>query len=247
VVYDADFYESGSVYGAIAYANTGAAALRDGMMPGNWTIVTTGQRDWSPWQNNSVTFDAAGAATAFASGWEGPFDRGTASVVPDGNDGVIAWGRWISGTTGGSHIYHAGRTLAGSEVLHYVAGLPATNLPTSGTATYSMIGATPPSFDGLVTGASLHGSVITVNFGTSAADFGIDMTINGSRASHSVPLGRSGAYMQGAATVNVPGFSSSSLGVSGLLAGEGATHAGAGYQFSLDGTSNVAGAIAYRR
>jgi hypothetical protein len=252
VVYDADFYEYGSVYGAIAYAKAGEGALRGVTMPGNWTMTTTDYSypSWVLQDNNVATFDAGGAATGFANSFEGPFDRGTATAVPDGNDGIIAWGRWISGTTGGSNPYYGGQPLAGSQVLHYVAGLPATNLPASGMATYTMLGATPPSFNGQVTDAAVHGSSITVDFGSTSASFGIDMTINSARAGHTVPLVRGGAYLSGADNVTVNGgFEGGTLAVTGFLAGEGASRAGAAYQFTLYGfgDSRVSGAIGYRR
>lgn len=72
-------------------------------------------------------------------------------IVDAGNDGIIAWGRWIGpatvianlceGSCGSSNeIYDANKSL------HYVIGLPTAVMPTTGSASYALLGATSPTF-----------------------------------------------------------------------------------------------------
>jgi hypothetical protein len=168
------------------------------------------------------------------------------------SDGIIAWGRWATGsaTLGGSSI-----DLNSSGPLHWVVGLAAPNQPTTGTATYTMLGATTPSFDGFVTSASVVSSTLAVDFGTLSGSFHAQWVVNGANAStgsSGVPFSISGATLSGSG--GIPGgpgaFSGgASIGLAGFLAGDGAVRAGMAYHISATspGPGNVYGAIAYSK
>lgn len=85
---------------------------------------------------------------------------GTATVANAGNTSVLGWGRWVGGVTGnGYNLINAG------DSIHYVVGqiTPSASLPTSGSATYSLVGATTPTSTLGATTGSFSGT-ITVNF-----------------------------------------------------------------------------------
>jgi hypothetical protein len=93
--------------------------------------------------------------------------RGRASVTDSGSDGFAAWGRWIDGAArtsvagqGGDHPQSA---RAG---LHYLVGIPTLTMPTQGSASYQLAGATQPTFsDGSRAPGSFQGSAV-VQFAT---------------------------------------------------------------------------------
>jgi hypothetical protein len=182
---------------------------------------------------------------------------GTAQPVSDGNDGIIAWGRWLAGTPTGNGN-PAGFDLATEGALHYVVGLPVTNMPVTGTATYAMIGATAPSFDGTITSAKLDGSALKVDFGWSFVSLDFKMTINGDKtvAGTGLPFNLEGSRFghggSGGHFLPGPGCMSADLRVNGFLAGDGASRAGMAYRlnvndFSINLSGNVNGAVAYQR
>jgi hypothetical protein len=171
---------------------------------------------------------------------QGPTTIGTATGQSSGNDGLIAWGRWTGGVSAGA--FGADFTRGGA--MHYIAGLPATNMPTTGVATYQMIGATTPTLSGAATSASINSSSIVVDFSLSSADFTMDFTLNGQPFSSGlVSLVRSGAQLSASSVA--------SMELQGFLAGDGAARAGMAYRLDtvqfLDLNGSVSGAIAYSR
>lgn len=191
--------------------------------------------------SNSI-FNSAGLLTQF--------DDGTLVRLPNtytlagtqseaGTDGFLSWGRWtgdvlINGTLFG--------TLNSNQGLHYVTGIPtpAASMPTSGTFTYHLIGATSPTFvnatatgpaPGVLNSASLVGNFTsgTVNINLSATAGGT--TFTGSAAgtitssTFSAPTGTATAS---GGTITCSG--GCTLNASGFFSGVGATHAGMVYQ-----------------
>jgi hypothetical protein len=195
------------------------------------------------------TLDASGLVSFDDNG--GFTTSGTSSVQSSGNDGIVAWGRWNGGTTGGDGEL-SNVNLSGTP-LHYVVGLPATNLPASGSGTYNMIGATAPSVGGVVTSASVQNSSISVDFASSSATYRLDMLVNGvamGTGPGGMPISRSGASLSGGGSIPINAVFScgASLQVQGFLAGDGAVRAGMGYFIDANFTSgHVAGAIAYTK
>lgn len=240
--------------------------LLTGTLTGNWAAVhhpdlRLGQPRINSFINEVVTLDANGTLQSFTDTIDLPFTStvGTASAISSGNDGLIAWGRWENGITGGDGLFSAGNVT--QDPLHYVVGLPVTNMPTSGIATYSMMGATTPSFNGIVTDASLLDSKITVNFGTSSAfyDFKMNVASQGGSATLSTPTGGLQIVLSGSQLFtgqftsllsDSTSISTASLQVQGFLSGPGAVRAGMAYDVSVTslsgGSGTVSGAVAHQ-
>ncbi len=163
-----------------------------------------------------------------------------------GNDGVMAWGRWIDGATSGDLALD----LTNEGALHYVAGLPVTNMPTEGIAVYTHTGHTPPTFNGNITSASFTSSTLTVDFLNSQVGVALDLTVNNQPYSGSTVASMG---ISGNPSVFVTGISMSgpdcvfgSGQVAGFLAGEAAARAGMSYHVDHP-AGFVAGAVVYQR
>jgi hypothetical protein len=93
--------------------------------------------------------------------------RGTTSVQEAGSDeGTLTWGRWTNGnaslsTFGGSSPI----TLNANQGLHYLIGVPTSAMPTSGAASYNLIGATSATTANGVTAAGQFTGQVSVAFG----------------------------------------------------------------------------------
>jgi len=73
---------------------------------------------------------------------------GTAEFADTGSDLYVSWGRWVGGSvsTGNSSL-----PLGQNRSVHYLVGSPTVSMPTSGTFSYSLMGATRPTIsDGSV-------------------------------------------------------------------------------------------------
>ncbi len=69
--------------------------------------------------------------------------RGTAQAVDAGYDAYVAWGRWTNGEARTSIAgLVSSHLLTDPSSMHYLIGSPSMSMPTSGSADYSLIGAT---------------------------------------------------------------------------------------------------------
>ena len=239
--------------------------LLTGTVAGQWATTNINNGSSTP-QSGSVptfTLTPSGNLVSYGnSGVNGYAGRtvtlGAAGVQTYGNDGVMAWGRWIGGPT--TDTSNGPQTYSASDPLHFVVGLPVTNMPTSGTATYAMYGGTAPSCTG-VCGAITVISSLTVNFANlnsssyslsvgNSAD-GVKLTNTGSLSFGSSGVTFSGSTYSGSGvTVNAGSVSYANSNIVGLLAGPGASHAGSVYNVSYYGgnyNTNIAGALVYKR
>lgn len=157
----------------------------------------------------------------------------------DSADGVIGWGRWATATDQLSTAMTNFHYVIGRETA--VGQLAALN---GITATYQMIGYTTPTGAlGYSTGAP--SGTLTASFG--AATMSVSMALQ-------VPYFNSmtnTTYAVNASTGTVPlsstfTWASGATG-GGLFAGTAASHAGASYNFSAGGYTNVSGAVAFKR
>ncbi len=230
----------------------------------NYDVCQDGCNDVLSYLNNTGTLGTAGGLSSFFDNF-GTTTSGSTSVQVGGNDGIIAWGRWSNGVTGGDgelanyDLIDGGALSSDAGALHYVVGLPATNIPTSGPGVYNMVlpgGATAPSFSGNVTSVSGVTSSIVVDFGLLTATYHLSLTVNGAPMGtdpqNGMPLSLSGAALSSAGLQSLPvtgPFSVAQIRVSGFLAGDGAVRAGAGYHItgSGGGSGEIAGVIAYRK
>jgi hypothetical protein len=214
----------------------------------------------------TAVFDATGALTHVnftdqSTSGQSVFDLnpgGTLVKDESGNDGIIAWGRW----TGGVNINCGGAgcpaqpTYKDNQGLHYVVGLPTPSLPTSGTATYELLGATSPTY---VDGRSAPGTftgTLNVTFNPTYANVGMNFNV-------AMPNGV-GYAISGSTTTASSSFSAStnnedlsvsggtcatascSSQVQGFFAGASAQRAGVAYQIN-DSSAQIVGAAAFTK
>jgi hypothetical protein len=190
----------------------------------------------------AIEFDAAGTVIGMDDG-SGTSLIGTSTSIRDGTDGVIAWGRWTNGVTGGTGIF-GGLDTRGAP-LHGVAGLPTPSMPT-GSANYTMIGATLPSCSPGCT-ATLDASSLSVNFDARSISLNVGFTVNGSENyGGAVPLTISGSSFSGSGSVGGASTSGAVL-AKGFFSGDAAARAGLAYHLGTSLNQDVNGAIAYRK
>lgn len=166
-----------------------------------------------------------------------------------GTDGVLAWGRWTGAVGAGT----GSETYSPSQGLHYVIGMPTPVMPTQGTATYLLAGATRPTFtDGSATPGTFSGSLnvdfgrlavgVNLNVGIDGRNYGLggEAAISGSGFSGSTnnPAGVGLISASGCATI-------CSASLSGFFAGPAAQRAGVGYTIVDD--KQVVGAAAFTK
>ena len=191
--------------------------------------------------------NAQGILTSFQgpSGFEG---SGSAQLSLAGNDGVIAWGRWIGGTTSN------GLNLDSNGPFHYVVGLPVTDMPTTGTASYTALGATAYCSTGC-TSAAVTSSTMTVNFGTTnfGGNFTMGLKIDGAQNDFTGGLfgGYNSSSRFSASGNNNRSSGSLSIQGAGFLAGPAASRAGMAYEVfgsNFEGPSiGINGVVAYKK
>jgi FecR-like protein len=170
------------------------------------------------------------------------------------NDGFLSWGRWTG------DVFQNGTLLAtlnANQGLHYVTGIPtpAASMPTGGTFTYNLIGATSPTFaNGSAAPGVLNSASLTGDFTTSTISVSLSATAGGNTYSGSasalITIASATFSGSGLATSTGTGCSvSCTLGVNGFFSGTGATHAGLLYQFTgvQSGTTTLNGAAAFAR
>ena len=189
-----------------------------------------------------MVFNAAGQMTQLAA-LGGVIDIGSGSHADFGTDGILAWGRWI-GQIGGTLCGGGGAacpTYNADQGFHYVVGLPTPVLPTTGVATYTLIGATRPTFvDGSDTPGTFSGTVFAeFLLGLVGFDMTVSMSDRGYTIGGTAPITRATALFSGdlqtGLSITPSGnacASGCSASVSGFFAGTSAERAGLGYHIS---------------
>jgi FecR-like protein len=230
---------SGPGYELAGVAPVGAVAplLPAGLLPAN------------------AVFDGAGALTSFSSGTS-TFALASGTQNEFGTDGILAWGRWTGVVTKNG----APTTITANDGLHYVIGMPATSMPTSGTFTYNLIGATAPTLaNASVAPGTLNSASLVGNFTTGAVNVNMSVSAGGTTwgGSANGTILSTTFTATGSAIVTAGGSplgcsSSCALAVDGLFSGAGATHAGIVYSLStlnvVNGTpSSLSGTAALAR
>lgn len=205
----------------------------------------------------SATFDAAGMLTQFSATNSATFSGTHLEFGTAG--GVVAWGRWIGPITGvdGSPISlnpDANRGYA------YVVGIPATGMPTSGSATFVLAGATKPTGgDGTLAPGTFSGTM-TVNFtgGTNAINLTAALAFSGFTYNLSGQAGftagspkwTGGSMSTGinlAAPVGYQCTGGCTASVDGAFFGAGAAYAGYAYQLFGIGNQRVTGTAVFKQ
>ena len=201
--------------------------------------------EFGGFQSVDAVFDGQGRLTSI-------FDPSLRNVSLDpvsgvhsefGSDGILAWGRW----TGTVHFIESvasdfSKVYGANEGFHYVVGLPTPVMPTQGSATYSLIGATAPTYangsavPGTLTTASL--SVTFSSITTISGTFGVNMS-DGKSWDWTISTSTSSAFFRGTASDasgTMTGTGCAVCGcnatVNGFFAGAGADRAGVSYHLN---------------
>ncbi|MCL4802086.1 MAG: FecR domain-containing protein [Burkholderiales bacterium] len=173
---------------------------------------------------------------------------------------VMAWGRWIGPVDGIASASPFSVTYAPEQGLHYIIGLPTLpiQIPTAGTFTYNLVGATAPT-DGLSPPGSFTGTLVgnfisaspTVDVQGSAAVGGQVYTFQGSGITVNVTATSNNFSAAGLGPIAASPGSGCSSGcttdLKGAFYGTGASHAGFVYKISATGAAEVTGAAAFAK
>ena len=130
--------------------------------------------------NVTATFvdgSLSSALTSYYASYQEALGNGTNTATMAYGDGTISIGRWAGGTTNG--VYYSSGTIAipANGGFEYAIGNQATNLPTTGTLSYNLLGATPVTLtDGSGTPGIVDSAHFNVNFGTTTK-IGLDLAI----------------------------------------------------------------------
>lgn len=225
---------------------------------GSGTIYRSGSNSDFGFVNGLLSY----ASTTVTAGSDGKVDsvtlaptttysRATASH-PDfgGVDGVIGWARWAGGTV--TYTTSAFAPASGTEQVRsfggyaQIWGKPATNLPTSGTATYTMVGSSNPVRpDGTIQPGSVNSATLAVNFATLRAGYESQLFAGGT----TYEISTVGGIANPSAPLNADRMFSAvnnNVRIMGFLAGNGASHAGVSY-FIGDAPNGIAGVVALKK
>lgn len=192
------------------------------------------------------------------------FDVGTAANVDTGFDSLtmLRWGRWTGGTVaitlpGGVDASQDMR----SQSLHWITGPQGSPpvMPTTGTASYTLVGATSPT-DNLGNVGVLGNATFAADFTNMSVTNTVDLTIAGSQwtATGTAPIGGTNppmpAHVFGGpyAIVTIDGTASGSGSFTGFFSEPGSSDpnlpGGAGVSYSLSDMTQsvqVSGALAF--
>jgi hypothetical protein len=208
-----------------------------------------GSSSASSFSNGGVDaiFDGGGRLTEFKDAAGAMWKSDNAAHADFGTDGILAWGRW----TGNVIANGSAQTYGPNGGMHYVIGTPTAVMPTSGSATYSLIGATKPT-DGATTG-TFSGS-LNILFGanhTIGVNFAVAMSdktylLTGS----STTCGAGSAFSMSTSITAAPALCSGCTSfVQGFFAGASAERAGIGYHIQdfSTGPRNIVGTAAFQK
>ena len=211
---------------------------------------------------------AGGNLTAFglnlADGATSTTRRGTATVEGGSSPTqIVGWTRWFGGratieaSTGGT----GNDDITASGGRHFVWGTRATNVPTSGTANFDMLGATRVTTTddrplGTVDSATLRVAfastpLVGVDIGVTVAGQSYTVSNFGGVATPNMQVAATTMEFGGDATVTGNSCTSSTCSgvIRGFLAGDGASHAGVAFTFPLapGRSASANGAVGFAR
>lgn len=199
------------------------------------------------------------------SGWLRAFrdDRGAVTwdlpVGHTGNDGLIAWGRWGHGRTGGDGR-HGNVDITGGEgvrnAIYYVAGVPMEKT-TGSAARYSVLGGqvSPSAGEGGMAATTfLENGALDVDFAAGRATLKLAITVPSGRYELTaqdlqIAAGRFvTAPDSRLAVTGVLCFAGCTAYLEGFLVGPGGERAGLAYHIDIEAlTEDMNGVVAWRR
>jgi hypothetical protein len=190
-----------------------------------------------------------------------PLPTGTSLTLEDGSthadfgtDGILAWGRWI----GNVNFFDTVEPYNSDSGLHYVVGMPTAVMPKTGSATYTMIGATSPTYiDGSSAPGTFIGTLSVTDWSTGVIDMDLNVSMPNGKGYVIDGSGQfsgsafSGFFVQGAGmngTTQSSCQSGCDASVQGFAAGTSAERVGLGYRITdyLDNKS-IVGAAAFTK
>ena len=174
-----------------------------------------------------------------------------ATAVYAVTDGIIGWGRW-----NGSTVTVGSIPSLNPGVFDYVIGIPTATMPTSGTATYALLGGTTPTSTDGTKGWVISGTLSTSFSATPT--IGVNLIVANPSLSTPVSYNIAGSLIGSGATfstgttplvITSPSLTSCAQGcsasINGFFAGDNAARAGLTYNITESGVRNVAGAAAF--
>jgi hypothetical protein len=173
-----------------------------------------------------------------------------------GSDGILAWGRWIGPVSGTP--FPVVENFGTNEGFHYVIGMPTPVLPTVGSATYSLLGATSPTYvGGLTAPGQVTSGALSVTWGAPSYDvalqnFGVSMPDASYRVDGSQTVFSGGSLFVIFPTVTPTAGNACSSGsceglVQGFFAGANAERAGISYKIMDFSKPDIIGAAAFKK
>jgi hypothetical protein len=197
--------------------------------------------------NVSAIFNNSGQLLQFSDGLGISGDLGAGSVAFSATDGIIGWGRWTgyfttTSAAGGSLVLTPGS-------FDYVIGVPTAVMPTSGTATYNLMGYTNPTATDGSSGWNVKGD-LSVTFSTTNI-IGVNMTVW--NAVDNFTVAGSGVVGSGATfsgTISTTGTvcaSGCNTSINGFFAGTNAERAGLSYQITDGNFRKIQGVAAFAK
>jgi trimeric autotransporter adhesin len=125
-----------------------------------------------------VTYNADGIPVAYNAFADEMLDSGTTTLADQGSagNGAISWARWSNGTPAGNWYNTTLLPVGPNGGYHVIAGADLTNMPTTGTVEYDLIGFTTPTrHDESTSTGSVSGGAAVV-FGA-APVVALDLTV----------------------------------------------------------------------
>lgn len=256
----------------VSLKSGGGYAVATAFSDGSWGNVASGEDATAVFNPSGQLTDVSFAEQIYSAKSKFTLQPG-GSHAEFGTDGILAWGRWVGPASiqyscDGSYTCNADLTYGANDGLHYVIGLPTPALPTSGSASYSLLGATSPTYAGGSTAPGTFSGKLDVTFLATGATVGMNLNVSmpdgvgyaigGSTSTNpgsSLFNGNaynSGGVQSGSLTITGTGGGACtssgycSANVQGFFAGASAQRAGLGYTIS-DYESTVVGAAAFKK
>lgn len=249
-----------SIYGAAIFARNDVGDTLDGYLMGMTYAIRSPQNavlagSFGDISAGTTDITIIGNEVKEIHGFNNSYAPGDVTVSEVGGvHSVISWQRWSDGQIGGESFGDPRTTVLGeNQSMHVLAWSPATNLPSEGVATYTLMGATDPTVaDGSLAPGSFEGQM-AVAFGGAVNRVGLDVDVSiGGHTYNIATTGGVAAPNSSQMTVSstTAGFSGTidvatggvacpdatcQAKVAGALAGSGATHAALAYTISANG------------
>jgi len=198
----------------------------------------------------SAVFNGSGQLTSMNNGYY-YFDKTASAVtISSGNDGIIAWGRWLGNASACADCTPPSPTAFGpNDGWSYVVGIPTSSMPATGTATYSMIGATLASSPTL--GNGTFNGALNVDFGSGwlNARLNVNFAAGSAGFSSNAYFGGSSSFQGGSSstTGSLCGGNGCTAFYRGFFAGADAARAGMAYQITTGANDSISGTAAFTK